>query len=83
MNTKPSANDLYHHGVLGQKWGVRRYQNKDGSLTKEGKYRQKKELKAYKEKEIGRLNKQKEKVSTKIKRTKILVLTILVLKKLI
>ena len=28
---------LAHHGVLGQKWGVRRYQNKDGSLTPEGR----------------------------------------------
>jgi hypothetical protein len=27
---------LMHHGVKGQKWGVRRYQNADGSLTKEG-----------------------------------------------
>lgn len=32
-------NELYHHGVLGQKWGVRRYQNKDGSLTYAGKKR--------------------------------------------
>ena len=31
--------ELYHHGILGQKWGVRRYQNKDGSLTSEGKKR--------------------------------------------
>ena len=30
-------NELYHHGVKGQKWGVRRYQNKDGSLTALGK----------------------------------------------
>ena len=30
---------LEHHGVLGQKWGIRRYQNKDGSLTQLGKQR--------------------------------------------
>lgn len=30
---------LYHHGIKGQKWGVRRYQNKDGSLTPAGKKR--------------------------------------------
>lgn len=31
--------ELYHHGVLGMKWGVRRFQNKDGSLTQAGKKR--------------------------------------------
>lgn len=31
--------ELYHHGVKGMKWGVRRYQNKDGSLTSAGKKR--------------------------------------------
>ena len=35
-----SCNELYHHGVKGQKWGVRRYQNPDGSLTALGKKRQ-------------------------------------------
>lgn len=31
--------EIYHHGVKGQKWGVRRYQNKDGSLIAAGKKR--------------------------------------------
>ena len=31
--------DLYHHGIKGQKWGVRRFQKKDGSLTPAGKER--------------------------------------------
>jgi hypothetical protein len=35
---------ICHHGIKGQKWGVRRYQNEDGSLTEEGAKRYKKDL---------------------------------------
>lgn len=31
--------ELYHHGIKGQRWGVRRYQNTDGSLTSKGRTR--------------------------------------------
>lgn len=31
-----ATNELYHHGIKGQKWGVRRYQNEDGTYTRQG-----------------------------------------------
>ena len=34
---------LEHHGIKNQKWGIRRYQNPDGSLTEEGRKRYKKQ----------------------------------------
>lgn len=32
-------NELRHHGILGMKWGIRRFQNRDGTLTNLGKKR--------------------------------------------
>lgn len=37
-------NELYHHGIKGMKWGIRRFQNKDGSLTNAGRKRYSKEV---------------------------------------
>jgi hypothetical protein len=37
--TQKADDYLQHHGILGQKWGVRRYQNYDGTLTTAGKKR--------------------------------------------
>ena len=40
-------NELYHYGVINMKWGRRRYQNKDGTLTPAGKKRADKLRKQY------------------------------------
>ena len=56
---------LMHHGILGMKWGVRRYQRKDGSLTNAGKRR----LEGQKEDSMSyRYNKSGEKGSVGLKR---------------
>lgn len=52
-------NELQHWGIKGQKWGVRRYQNADGTLTAAGKKRYNKELTKLREEKKVLQNKQK------------------------
>lgn len=49
MNNFTYTNELYHHGIKGQEWGVRRFQNSDGTLTEEGLRRYGKHMKATRE----------------------------------
>lgn len=65
----PSPSELYHHGILGQKWGVRRYQNKDGSLTAEGKAKLNKFKKDETTEIKNKLKSKKEKINKKISET--------------
>lgn len=46
--------ELYHYGILGQRWGVRHYQNPDGTLTAEGKIRYKQEVRKMAQKDAQR-----------------------------
>lgn len=52
-------NELKHYGILGQKWGVRRYQNPDGSYTDAGKKRYDR-LSNYKDKMAGKASRRAE-----------------------
>lgn len=39
LHSELDLKELFHHGIKGQKWGVRRFQNENGTLTEEGKKR--------------------------------------------
>lgn len=62
-----NSNELMHHGILGMHWGVRKYQNKDGSLTAAGRKRVDKLDSEYQRLTGMKLNKKKP--STDVKKT--------------
>lgn len=55
MRPTTYSNELYHHGVKGQRWGVRRYRNEDGSLTPAGKKHEAR-MEKYRQRELKSLD---------------------------
>lgn len=65
-----NRDELYHHGIKGMKWGIRRYQNPDGSLTSAGrkKYLSTDVISSNKTKEKLYVNRRKEKSNSSTER---------------
>lgn len=67
MDNNVYSDELQHYGIMGMRWGIRRYQNKDGTLTNRGKKRYNKEVEKLR-KETAKV-KEAEKIAVNRKKT--------------